>query len=232
MNNLAFSRYYLFRNNAYFFAKYVPEEDIENFAETTLTKFYSALIGYYSKKQYGMVSTIMYALNDFLYNIRGKAPGYKIEHDVKDIEYFKKLIANEKNILLEVPDTEFGNRAIRRDMSIFFINICLNVNPMLNVILKPTNWAKEELEYIAENVKISTEYDENSEYLQLHFCEHVSDKDKCMLPKICVDGYLNCIYDKETYEIYNNFEINKKLFINFYKKIFIQTVHNIRREVF
>lgn len=223
-----FSRYYLVRNATHFFAKYISENDIERFAKITLSKFYKIIVGFYCKKQYDMISVIMYALDDFIHNVRGKAPQYKIERTLENREPFHEILDSKNSILINVIDDDFKCKEHKVEkFNDYIINELRKINSKLKIFVKNEDWNKEELEILENNnvnvVTLDADFD-----LELCFCEHVSNIKKCLLPKICIDVYLNCIYDEETYAIYSNFKINEKLFIETYKNLFIEAVRNIK----
>lgn len=225
--NLGFSKYYNQRNSTYFFAKYVLENDIENFAKITLSKFYKFIVGFYCKKQYDMISVIMYALDDFIHNVRGKAPQYKINRTLENREPFHELLDNKNSILINIIDDDFECKEDKLEKFNNCVYELRKINSNLKIFVKDGDWDKEQLELLGKN-NVSVANSDADFDLELCFCEHVSNIKKCLLPKICIDVYLNCIYDEETYAIYSNFKINEKLFIETYKNLFIEAVRNIK----
>lgn len=73
-----FSTYYYNRNKLHFFARYIKEDVIEEYAESLLKDIFTRMYGLAQKNQNNMVTVLMYAFNDFLYDIRGKADEHKI----------------------------------------------------------------------------------------------------------------------------------------------------------
>ena len=61
-----FARYYLTRNRYRFFAKYMPEEDMERFTEYILSRAFSYMYGSYYKGRMDIFDTEKYILEDFI----------------------------------------------------------------------------------------------------------------------------------------------------------------------
>lgn len=223
-NNLGFSSYYFFRNKYNFFAKYIDEENIEEFAKASLSEVYKRLVGYYCKKQYDMVSIFMYMLDDFLHGVRGKATSQKTSRTLKNLEIFDELVLNNNKVLIKVSKENVeGNFED-------FINVirkCSEINSKIVLYVEPIGLDKEQLNKIHEYAKVYYEKDEKFDLI-FYFCKHVMDIKKCMLPEVCIDKYFNCVFDEDTYKIYSNIEGNEKLFIELYKKLFIERVNQIR----
>ena len=73
-----FFTYYQNRNKMHFFANYISEDSIEKYAESALGELFAKIYGYAHKGKYNAITTLMYALQDFLNNVRGRAEEHKI----------------------------------------------------------------------------------------------------------------------------------------------------------
>lgn len=224
IKNLGFNKYYFWRNRLYFFAKYVSENDIEKYAKSILSEFYRNLIGFYCKEQYDLLPVYMYALNDFLYNVRGKAEEHKYKRTLENNEPFTQLLLDSKEILIKVPK-EKG--IITEEIFCIFIQNCLRINPKLKIFTYPDYWNEEEKERLKAEIDISFDVKEKYDNI-FYFCEHVEKEKKCILPEILVDKYCNCINSNKVYNIYRNIEENCKFFIDAYKDVFIRSVKKLK----
>jgi len=223
-SNLGFSRYYFLRNRLNFFARYIKEEDIETFAKVMLSEVYKNLVGFYCKKQFDMLPIIMYALDDFLHDVRGKAPKFKIDRSLDSDMPCEELIKNNSNVLIKVDKQHID---INNNFFPIFIDKCLALNPELKIAILPKGFNNEELKMFEQYGEIKNEEPTDCDLI-FYFCNHISDEKKCKLPEICVDVYLNCICDEDIYRIYAGIESNTKLFINSYIKMFIDQVKTLR----
>jgi len=219
-NNLGFTNYYFWRNKFNFFSKYILETDIKSFAKNSLKEIYRRIVGYYCKKQYDMSNILVYALLDFFYGIRGKAEELKTKRQsVINLEPFYEIISDNKEIFVEKKE-ECSNLES-------FVNKCLEINNNIHISINKNDLTRCELEKLENKILIK---DKPEGQIIFSLYEHVANEKECILPKICVDNYFNCIYDKESYSLYSNYDINENMFVHNYEKIFIDRVKKIRGE--
>ena len=73
-----FTKYYSLRNRIRFFLKYLKEDARRDFAEKILDEVYRSVVGSGLKGDTGMAETVIYALDDAVHDVTGKAADYKI----------------------------------------------------------------------------------------------------------------------------------------------------------
>lgn len=132
-----FPVYYAWRNWINFFIKYTPEEDMERVAETFIQSVFEIVYGGYYRGEYNKAKTVMYAYDDALHGVYGKAPADKIF----DIDYnhskLQKLVEGKEVIYIENTGHEaLGERVAEK---------ILNFNPDVKIIYEPVDGVEPQL---------------------------------------------------------------------------------------
>lgn len=132
-----FPVYYAWRNWINFFIKYTPEEDMERVAETFIQSVFEIVYGGYYRGEYNKAKTVMYAYDDALHGVYGKAPSDKIF----DIDYnhskLQKLVEGKEVIYIENTGHEaLGERVAEK---------ILNFNPDVKIIYEPMDGVEPQL---------------------------------------------------------------------------------------
>lgn len=132
-----FPVYYAWRNWINFFIKYTPEEDMERVAETFIQSVFEIVYGGYYSGEYNKAKTVMYAYDDALHGVYGKAPADKIF----DIDYnhskLQKLVEGKEVIYIENTGHEaLGERVAEK---------ILNFNPDVKIIYEPVDGVEPQL---------------------------------------------------------------------------------------
>lgn len=132
-----FPVYYAWRNWINFFIKYTPEEDMERVAETFIQSVFEIVYGGYYRGEYNKAKTVMYAYDDALHGVYGKAPADKIF----DIDYnhskLQKLVEGKEVIYIENTGHEaLGERVAEK---------ILDFNPDVKIIYEPVDGVEPQL---------------------------------------------------------------------------------------
>lgn len=132
-----FPVYYAWRNWINFFIKYTPEENMERVAETFIQSVFEIVYGGYYRGEYNKAKTVMYAYDDALHGVYGKAPADKIF----DIDYnhskLQKLVEGKEVIYIENTGHEaLGERVAEK---------ILNFNPDVKIIYEPVDGVEPQL---------------------------------------------------------------------------------------
>lgn len=239
-----FARYYFCRNRFNFFAKYVEENKIDDFIDVILREVYSQLYGFHNKGMSEMFTTTMYAFDDFLHQVRGKADTYKIMDIVEKKTPFQSLLMDKSNIEITMID----NFDERNELEIFHILHYIvesiqkiNEQKIIWVSLKNTNYSREQFEenwnkvlptnsigYTLPEIRLSEDglqYD-----LQLQICKHVRAVEEVKLPIVYVDRYCNCIASEKEFKHLTGYFANEDMFLEMYRPLMKQAVLSIRKE--
>lgn len=207
-----FARYYLTRNRYRFFAKYMPEEDMERFTEYILSHAFSYMYGSYYKGRMDIFDTEKYILEDFIRDKRGKAGRRRINELQKDgYHLVEKELSGCRHVLLYLQQDVLKEQAVR---------LCGRLQKM-------------DLEI---EIVIGTDVDEqekiNSDPFDkiIHFCRHVKDIEKNILPEIYIDIYGNMIANEQDYIYFRNYENSYAFFRELHHDSVIETIRQIRKE--
>lgn len=207
-----FARYYLTRNRYRFFAKYMPEEDMERFTEYILSHAFSYMYSSYYKGRMDIFDTEKYILEDFIRDKRGKAGRRRINELQKDgYHLVEKELSGCRHVLLYLQQDVLKEQAVR---------LCGRLQKM-------------DLEI---EIVIGTDVDEqekiNSDQFDkiIHFCRHVKDIEKNILPEIYIDIYGNMIANEQDYIYFRNYENSYAFFRELHHDSVIETIRQIRKE--
>lgn len=212
--NTSFNKYYLYRNRLHYFSKYLDESKLDMFMNTMLKEIFSALFGYRIKNNSELFDAVVFAYDDFLHGVRGKAMEYKLKPIVYEKTPFEKLLCGKKSIQLFVEQGAFFTENEKKQLDIFKKKI----EKLSGAVkIEVTEIAKEDSIFMGEG------YD-----LQLLFCEHVSKVEKNILPVVYVDKYFNCISNEDEFAKYQSFEAMSDFFVEMNKPLFENAIKRIR----
>lgn len=236
-----FARYYFLRNRLHFFSKYVDEAYVDDFIEVALTDVFRLVYGFNNKQIPELLDTIMYAFDDYLHCVRGKADDYKIMN-LRDILIpYKKCFLGKKTVSMIVDRNEVDGTDDKIVAVITYLLInAKEANKDIEFLI---DWRDGEEEFkrlkkriISQeekfgDVKKLPEFnyskDESGE-LCFVLCNHVSNAEENILPKIYVDQYMNCISSIEEYKYFTNMAEAEKLFKNMYRPMMKKVIEKIK----
>lgn len=241
-NVTAFNKYYLLRNRLHFFARYISDEKVDELSQVMLEEIFSVLYGYKSKKSWELFNAIVYGLDDFIHEVRGKADEYKIQPIQNRKTPFEEVVSNKKVIKINLIDN-FSEESETEIYSILLhiIKNIVSVNKEFRIIvsLEGTKYKTEDfnknLSYELERCmfreilpEISLKKDNEEFELELQLCKHVREVEGEILPKVYVDRYCNCITNEQEYKYFNMFEEMKEFFVAEKGPLFRAAVRKIR----
>ena len=208
-----FARYYLTRNQYRFFAKYIPEEDIERFTEHILSHAFAYMYGSYYKGRIDIFDTEKYILEDFIRDRRGEAGERRVNELQKDgYHLVEKELAGCKNIVVYISSEVSDERAAR-----FREQLC-GINPEAEIMMKTVTSIRDTETKQEEFTKL------------IYFCKHVKDAERNILPALYIDIYGNMIANEQDYFYFRNYEKNYGFFRAIYHDSIIETIQRIRME--
>lgn len=231
-----FVRYYITRNRHRFFAKYMPEKDIERFTEFMLSRAFSYMYGSYYKGRMDIFDTEKYILEDFIRDRRGKAGERRVNELQKD-GYC--LIENElsgcKRILI-YPADDVPEHCV--------VKLCGRLgkkNPDIEIVINSAYGMKKKSELCLDqlreeykqnnlNIRLDDETNGNLFDKSVYFCRHVKDVTKNILPDIYIDVYGNMIANEQDYIYFRNYEKSYEFFYGLYHDSVVETINKIRKE--
>ena len=122
-----FNNYYMWRNRINFFLKVLDEKRKEDFTEKILGEMFGLVYSCHLKKDDGVVKSVMYAFNDAVNGIRGKAPDYKIFERNKSTNRVKDAIGNAKSLIIKFNGDYEGLGNIVKNIRSFNKNIDISI---------------------------------------------------------------------------------------------------------
>lgn len=200
-----FGKYYMYRNKINFFARFIPEEDIENFALAFLKELYYSISGCNLKQEENMIKTFMYAYDDGIHNVRGKAEDHKILPRIAP-DRFAELMNGKTTALIEFNgDYEaLGNIMAKVDKYITESNITLSA------INSEEDTSKLKMQY--PQYEVIDEYDCKNYDIVFKVCDHVFNVKDEIKSAVYIDKWINLIITDEDFSYCRNMESNLKLF--------------------
>lgn len=242
-----FSRYYFLRNRLHFFAKYTAEEELERFVDVVLYDVFSQLAGFYSKGMREVFQTTMYAFDDFLHQVRGKADEYKILKITPEKTPFEKVIDDKERIVIKfwdmasIASEESSLRAYENLLKIITAIQKNQIRKTIWISLEQCTCGREEFmekyrktvylkrgKYEMPKIRFPEPGTETGADLVLRMCGHVKNVETPVFPEIYVDQYCNCIAGEEDYRFFTGLEANGQFFADMYRPLMVETVKNIR----
>ncbi|HYH04355.1 MAG TPA: glycosyltransferase family 2 protein, partial [Bacillota bacterium] len=107
-----FGTYYFWRNRLNFFLKYLSDEDVPRFVDKIFAELFQALYSCNFNHKYHSARTILFAVEDALNHIRGKAPKGRIIDADPVLRKFEDLLCDKTEVLI----VEFENIKTIRDV--------------------------------------------------------------------------------------------------------------------
>lgn len=199
-----FNNYYMWRNRINFFLKTLSEENKEEFADYILDEMFRLVYSCNLKKDTGVVKTVMYAFNDVVNGIRGKAPEYKIFQRNRDANRLRDYIDNSKSVLIKFNNDFEGLGNIIKNI--------LNQGDVIDISIY-TESNSEELQKQYPNCSVVSMYEPEKYEKHLVMCEHIFKITSDMPQDVYIDSWCNIIYSEDDFVYARSFEQTKELFV-------------------
>lgn len=231
-----FARYYLTRNRQRFFAKYILESDIERFTEYVLSRAFSYLYGAYYKGRKDIFDTEKYILEDFIRDRRGKAGERRInELQTDGYRRIEEILLGLRRVCLCLSEGATERSVVK------FCGELWEREPEAEVLFSTDCGMKKRAEEYLERMTVSNPENairvklvENREQEEVdkvfHFCGHVKDMEKSVLPEICIDTHENMIASEQDYIYFRNYDKAYAFFKALYHDSVVEAIYKIRKE--
>lgn len=225
-NHSTFSKYYMWRNRIRFFAKYEVLERLEQYTETILGEFYRTLYACYLKGEINLIETLMYAYDDALHNITGKAEDYKILKREKATLKWKECIKKKNKILILFDGNLKGLQNLLRQIELS------GTKAELEISLEQSTVSKDTICTQFPGLQIKNEASKQYD-LTIQLCPHIFDVENPEITDsfIYVDEWGNSITDETETRYCKDFKLNLELFIHCQKNLFYHKIMELRGEL-
>lgn len=213
-----FSNYYMLRNRIRFFKKVLPVEKREHFADLVLDNLFRMIYSCHLKGEDNIVKSVMYAFDDAVHNVAGRADDYKILPRGRNVIRIAQAIGETANVLVRFNGDYEGLGNIIR-------NIQKN-KPQVQIGIAVTDELAEDADKVAEQYpgcRIETVFQPEKYESHMIMCEHIFKITADMPKDVYVDSYCNIIYTDEDFAYASGFEQTKELFVLCKKDIFLSS---------
>lgn len=204
-----FFRYYCTRNRFRYFAKYLPDDKLDDFWNKITEEIYTKICTFNAKGMSGGSSVILSAFEDFLDGITGRQSERIIPLKKVKPLYEKKIsIADTIIIYMQTHDASEYDKVKKIVKYIKTINVDAQIL-----------------------VKLMEDYFEcdRKDTVQIVICNHVKRVKNNILPAIYMDGWLNAIATIETYELFVEFSKGLEDFRLRYQEKFNNRLVSLRK---
>lgn len=199
-----FIHYYMWRNRLRFFLKVLPLDKREHFAATVLTEMFRMIYSVNLKGEVNIVRTLMYAFDDAVHGVSGKAAENKILPRPEVPNRVKTALAGVKNVLIRFNGNFEGLGNIIRNIRGFA--------PKMEIAIAVENEIKEVQEQFTD-CHVVQEYQPELYEKQLIMCEHIFKITSDMPQDNYIDSWCNIICSADDFIYASSFEQTKELFL-------------------
>ncbi len=202
-----FIHYYMWRNRINFFLHFLPENEKERFAESILTEMFRMIYSVNLKGETNIVRTLMYAFDDAVHGVRGKAGDGKILDRPKVPDRLEMALKGKESVLIRFSGNFEGLGNILKNIHKFAPGLRIGIS----AVDCPQRFRELQAQY--PKCEITEEYRPEEYDSHLVMCEHIF-KLPPKMPRDCyIDPWCNLIYTVEDFIYASSFEQTKKLFL-------------------
>lgn len=121
-----FPTYYAWRNWIQFFIKYTPEEKLENMCESFLEGIFEIVYDGLYKGEVNRTKTVMYAYDDAIHGVKGKAGENRIFELDKNSDKLRSVLDGVSSVKIKLYNEELYTEELETDI--------LKVNPQMKIV--------------------------------------------------------------------------------------------------
>ena len=216
-----FINYYMWRNRLHFFLKVLTDEKKEHFANTILTELFRMIYSCNLKGETNIIKSVMYAFDDAVHGVRGKAderkilPRFTIEDRLalamKDAD---GCVASSVLICFDGNFEGLGNiiRNLKKIQSGFRIGISVTNDSL---------YQNAQEQY--PECEVSIDYRPEMYEKHMIMCEHIFNLPVDADEDVYIDPWCNIIFRSEDFLYCKNFRQTKELFLLCKKDILLNS---------
>lgn len=199
-----FSNYYMWRNRIRFFLKILGESEREKFADTILDELFRMIYSCHLKGEDNIVKSVMYAFDDAVHGVAGKAAEYKILPRSRSMARVADAIGHAKSVLIKFNgDYEgLGNivRSIRKN------------HPDIKIAIATEDSLVEEVKMQYKDCEVQNKYKPELYESHMIMCDHIFKLTADVSQDVYVDAWCNIIYTAEDFIYARSYEMTRELF--------------------
>ncbi|MDO5572617.1 MAG: glycosyltransferase family 2 protein [bacterium] len=206
-----FIHYYMWRNRLNFFMKELPKEEKEQFTENILTEMFRMIYSVNLKGETNIIKTLMYAFDDAVHHVRGKAIEGKILTRVSVANRLELALKNSNSVIILFNGNYEGMGNIIRNIRGFH-------EDMKIAIAIDDTFDREQY----PDCEITGEYHPEEYDAHLVMCSHIFSLPEDAPEDWYIDPWCNIIYSAEDFVYCKSFEQTKDLFVLCKKELLLQ----------
>lgn len=199
-----FVNYYMWRNRLHFFLGILKKEELDAFADTILDEMFGLVYSCSLKKEDGVIKSVMYAFNDAVNGVRGKAPDYKIFKRNSTYNRVQDAVGDATSLLIEYNGRHNALRNILNNIAGF--------NKSIQVTVCADDVDEKFKQQFPECGMVS-EYNPESYDCVWHMCGHVFRDCPKHKGNIYIDGYCNILFTDADIAYAQNYDSVRELFV-------------------
>lgn len=218
-----FINYYMWRNRIRFFIKFLPLEKAEHFAEYILSDMYRLIYSCNLKNETNIIKSVMYAFDDAIHDVAGKAADYKILKRSETADRMITAVGASKSVVIQFNGNYEGLGNIIRKLKgmpgITDIAVCVDredINP-------------EEVSTQFPGCNVIKEYKKELYDFHMTMCDHIFQVDIEQGMDIYVDPWCNIIYSEQDFHYCVSFKQSLEIFIECFKTMIVKKMEEYRR---
>ena len=206
-----FAKYYMERNRVRFFMQYIPVENREIFAERYLSELYRAVAACILKGDTAVAETAMYAMDDAVHGVVGKATPYKIKKRDPYVKLERVLSGKESVELVYDGDVNSMGYAIQKIQSVI-PDVRLSVTVPDSYTRDIDNIRKHYPELPLNDSSVQSD-------ITLHLCPHIFQIEDEKSKGIYIDEWGNTIENEEEFQMGKSVAGGQKVFAAMWKPV-------------
>lgn len=222
-----FGTYFFWRNRVNFFVRVLEKEGIYRFAEKLLTEVFQAMYACNYTGKFNSARTIIFAVEDALNNIRGKAPAGRIFEREAEANRLEEIVSSYHKILI-IPDLEVKPL---RDV----INKLRAINFDLQITIAAGKDKLKDLktQFAGVDLVEITEYKREDYDLICRVCNHVFEVRNELGAEIdlYIDRYFNLIASQEDINYIKNYDATYGLLKNICFPVLLQRLLSLKETI-
>lgn len=210
-----FINYYIWRNRLRFFLKVLPMSERERFADTVLTELFRMIYSCKLKGEDNIIKSVMYAFDDAVHGVTGKAVDYKILPRNQIKNRLQDALSDAENVLIKFDGSYegLGNiiRSIRRFKPEMRIIVCVPEENRMDEVSEQFGDCEFVREYMPDHYQA-----------HLVMCEHIFKLSDDFQQDIYIDSWCNIVYSQYDFLYAKSYEQTKELFLLCNKQILLE----------
>lgn len=202
-----FINYYMWRNRIRFFLKVLPKDKLGHFAETILAELFRMIYSCHLKGEDNIVRSVMYALDDALHGVSGKAAEYKILPRSATMNRLQQALSGAGNVIILYNGNLEGLGNIIRSIRSYYKDMKVTIS--LRDAMESVDFIREQF----PDSEVTEGYQPERYEAHLRMCSHIFEVTKEMEQDVYIDAWCNIIYTPEDFLYASSFEQTKRLFL-------------------